>query len=71
MVQYPYRKTRDLYVSIKGHPVFCCQCEAKFKVKELLAHIRSHDKRKGKAPIISQKKDGRFYEVKCMRRAVK
>jgi len=48
-VYYPYRKTGDLYVVLRGAPVFCCQCEAKFPLKELPQHIDSHDRRRKKA----------------------
>lgn len=45
-VYYPYRKTGDLYVALKGEPVFCCQCEEKFPLKDLPGHIDGHDRRK-------------------------
>lgn len=49
-VYYPYRKTGDLYVALgRDEPVFCCQCEAKFPLKELPQHIESHDRRRKKA----------------------
>ena len=47
-VYYPYRKSGDLYVALKGEPVFCCQCEAKFPFEKLSQHIDSHDRRKKK-----------------------
>lgn len=49
-VYYPHRKTGDMYVGLRDHPVKCCQCEAEFPLEELTAHIESHDsrnKRKG------------------------
>lgn len=47
-VTYPYRKTKDLYVSIEGHPVKCCQdnCGVEFPVEDLVSHIMGHDRRK-------------------------
>jgi len=58
-VQYPYRKTKDLYLSMKDKPVACMQCEPSATVEgtdanvadedrllALIAHIRSHDRRK-------------------------
>lgn len=66
IVKYPYRVGRDLYVVTVSYPAFCCQCEAQFKVKELLNHIHSHDKRKGKAEIWSPK-DGKLYIVGAIR----
>lgn len=47
-VYYPYRKTGDLYVLLKGEPVFCCQCEEKFPLSQLHKHIQSHDRRSKK-----------------------
>ena len=47
-VYYPYKKTGDLYVALKGKPVFCCQCKAKFPMKDLPQHIDSHDRRRKK-----------------------
>ena len=44
-VQYPYRKTLDIYVALKGKPVFCAQCKATFPVAEFLRHVESHDRR--------------------------
>ena len=44
-VYYPHRKTGDLYVALRGEPVFCCQCEAKFPIADLPKHIESHDTR--------------------------
>lgn len=54
-VKYPYRMGRDLYVMIAGQPCFCAQCQAKFKVEELIEHIHGHDRRKHKAEILSVK----------------
>jgi len=62
MVKYPYRRSPDLYVVAAGHPAFCAQCEAQFKVPELINHIHSHDRRKGKAEILSMK-DGKIGTV--------
>ena len=45
MVQYPYRKGKDLYVALEGHPVFCTQCEATFPLGELQEHVTRHDRR--------------------------
>tara|TARA_Y100000310_G_C20676615_1_gene813443 strand:+ start:2382 stop:2633 length:252 start_codon:yes stop_codon:yes gene_type:complete len=61
-VNYPYRRTPDLYVAAKGYPVFCAQCEAKFDHDKILSHIRGHDKRKGEA-IILHPENGKLYEV--------
>lgn len=45
-VQYPYRKTPDLYVNLRGWTK-CCQdgCESLFPSEELAAHIHWHDRR--------------------------
>lgn len=50
-VYYPHRKTGDLYVALKGEPVFCCQCEAKFPIADLPQHIESHDTRIRKVSV--------------------
>lgn len=62
-VKYPYRTGRDLYVMAAGYPVFCAQCEAQFKVEELIDHIHSHDKRVGQAEIWTRDKDGQICVV--------
>ena len=56
-VQYPYRKTKDLYLSMKDHTVRCIQCredvvgtepeaEEESRTLGLIAHVRGHDRRK-------------------------
>lgn len=45
-VYYPYRKTTDLYVTVKDKPVFCAQCSESFPIESLILHIVSHDRRK-------------------------
>ena len=50
-VQYPYRKTPDLYVVLEGEPVFCAQCEATFPIAEFPRHVESHDRRKKKREL--------------------
>ena len=45
-VQYPHRKTPDLYVALNGQPVFCAQCSATFPVDEFPAHVQGHDSRR-------------------------
>ena len=50
-VYYPHRKTGDLYVALKGEPVFCCQCEARFPIADLPQHIESHDTRIRKVSV--------------------
>lgn len=62
LVKYPYRKGQDLYVCIKGFPVFCAQCEAQFPREDFMSHIRGHDRRKGKAEVWHYK-DGNWYTV--------
>ena len=49
-VQYPYRKTPDLYIALKGEPVFCAQCKATFPIAEFMAHVNSHDLRNKRTP---------------------
>ena len=59
LVQYPYRKTRDLYVVIRGEPIFCAQCEATFDLDGFVVHVESHDRRnKRTAPQAAQKEEG-------------
>lgn len=45
-VYYPYRKTPDLYVTMKDMPGFCAQCGESFPIESLILHIVSHDRRK-------------------------
>ena len=47
-VQYPYRKTPDMYIVLKDHPVFCAQCNAEFPIAEFAPHVHSHDRRQKK-----------------------
>lgn len=53
-VYYPYRKGPDLYVSMKGHPVFCAQCGREIpktirrspqQTRRLWRHIAGHHRR--------------------------
>ena len=68
LVHYPYRKTPDLYVAFKDHPVFCARpkCQAdEFPVSDWLTHIRGHDRRHGDADIVTLTGDvvDRIYEA--------
>jgi len=49
-VYYPYRKTGDLYVAVKEHPVRCCQCDQDVPDDEFLKHVTSHNRLKRKHP---------------------
>lgn len=46
LVKYPYRKTPDLYTTIKDKPVLCAQCSETFPIESLIPHIVGHDRRK-------------------------
>lgn len=50
-VKYSYRQTPDLYVAMKGHPVYCTQCEEQFGLDKLVSHIAGHDRRKNKPQL--------------------
>lgn len=54
LVYYPYRKTPHLYVSLKGHPIFCTQCNQQIpktqrrsvrQSRRLWRHIAGHHRR--------------------------
>ena len=51
-VYYPYRKTGDLYVALKEHPIHCCQCDQDVPDGEFLEHVKSHNREKRKYPKI-------------------
>ena len=67
LVRYPYRKTPDLYVMVKGPMVFCAQpkCDlAEFPLGDWLTHVRGHDRRRGDADVVTPAGDviERLYE---------
>ena len=50
-VYYPYRRTGDMYVAIKGHStVHCCQCYEDVPNDGFLDHVRHHNRFERKYP---------------------
>ena len=56
MVVYPYRKTKDAYVAIQGHPIHCCNgCDEDIRMpkrgpslassRRIVRHFLSHHRR--------------------------
>lgn len=54
MVSYPYRRTPDLYSTMRGHPARCFQCQQDIAVpkkasragqRRFIRHILSHHRR--------------------------
>lgn len=53
-VYYPYRKSGDLYVAVKGSPIHCCQCEEDLPDDgvSFWAHIQRHNQKPRKYPSV-------------------
>lgn len=48
-VYYPWRKSPEIYIAVAGKPTHCLDCGTDLEEGQgpFLAHVRSHDRRKG------------------------